>query len=153
MQTYYEKIVAAVLRPDITVRRIAYGSLRTDPGLHQLVPYFVQFVADKVRSVLGRRTACRYSQRAHLPSLYGGTPQAGPQVIKHLKDVDTLTSLMWMVRSLVENTNLFLEPYVRSERAYRACGAPSGLLTQSDGQLSATRSAAAHSSISSCRRS
>jgi len=49
MQTYYEKITSAVLRPDPGVRRIAYGSLRADPGLHQLVPYLVQFVADKVR--------------------------------------------------------------------------------------------------------
>ena len=30
-----------------------------------------------------------------------------------MTDVDALSSLMWVVRSLVDNSNLFLEPYVR----------------------------------------
>jgi transcription initiation factor TFIID subunit 6 len=29
-------------------RTSAYSSLREDPGLHQLVPYFVQFISEKV---------------------------------------------------------------------------------------------------------
>jgi TAF6 C-terminal HEAT repeat domain len=31
------------------VRETAIASLRSDPGLHQLVPYLVAFIAEKVR--------------------------------------------------------------------------------------------------------
>jgi transcription initiation factor TFIID subunit 6 len=34
-------------------RNAALNSVRTDPGLHQLVPYFMQFVADKVTHQAG----------------------------------------------------------------------------------------------------
>lgn len=49
LQLYFERICSAILDESNTeYRDAAYSSLRTDPGLHQLVPYFVQFVADKV---------------------------------------------------------------------------------------------------------
>jgi transcription initiation factor TFIID subunit 6 len=49
LQLYFERICSAVLDENNDEYRIAaFTSLRTDPGLHQLVPYFTQFVADKV---------------------------------------------------------------------------------------------------------
>ncbi|EXJ94016.1 transcription initiation factor TFIID subunit 6 [Capronia coronata CBS 617.96] len=49
LQLYFEKVCASVLdetQPEY--RTAGLASLREDPGLHQLVPYFVQFVAEKV---------------------------------------------------------------------------------------------------------
>ena len=49
LQLYFEKICSALLDDSNEEYRIAaLASLRSDPGLHQLVPYFVQFVAEKV---------------------------------------------------------------------------------------------------------
>ena len=50
---YFDKIQAAVLdeNPDeevLRLREAALESVRTDPGLHQLVPYFVNFIANQV---------------------------------------------------------------------------------------------------------
>lgn len=50
---YFDKIQAAILddNPDdevVRLRQAALGSVRDDPGLHQLVPYFVNFVMDRV---------------------------------------------------------------------------------------------------------
>lgn len=49
LQLYFERTCSAIFEENNEEYRIAaLASLRTDPGLHQLVPYFVQFVADKV---------------------------------------------------------------------------------------------------------
>jgi len=49
LQLYFERICGAILdEGNEEYRTAAFASLRTDPGLHQLVPYFIQFVADKV---------------------------------------------------------------------------------------------------------
>ncbi|KAK3047827.1 histone H4-like TAF Taf6, SAGA complex subunit [Extremus antarcticus] len=49
LQLYFERTCSAIFEESNEEYRIAaLASLRTDPGLHQLVPYFVQFVADKV---------------------------------------------------------------------------------------------------------
>ena len=49
LQLYFERICRAILdEGNDEYRSAAYASLRTDTGLHQLIPYFVQFVADKV---------------------------------------------------------------------------------------------------------
>ena len=49
LQLYFDRITSAILdQGNDEYRSAAFASLRTDPGLHQLVPYFVQFVADKV---------------------------------------------------------------------------------------------------------
>ena len=50
---FFDKIKAAILDQDpdsevVILREAALESVRSDPGLHQLVPYFVQFVAEKV---------------------------------------------------------------------------------------------------------
>ncbi|KAI9850956.1 MAG: hypothetical protein M1838_004741 [Thelocarpon superellum] len=49
LQLYFERICGAILDEENEEFRIAaFASLRSDLGLHQLVPYFVQFVAEKV---------------------------------------------------------------------------------------------------------
>ncbi|TVY53770.1 Transcription initiation factor TFIID subunit, partial [Lachnellula suecica] len=50
---FFDKIRGAILDEDpdtevLNLRKSALESVRQDPGLHQLVPYFVQFVAEKV---------------------------------------------------------------------------------------------------------
>ena len=46
---YFEKICSALLdQSNDEYRLAALASMRTDPGLHQLVPYFVQFIAEQV---------------------------------------------------------------------------------------------------------
>ncbi|KAF2090882.1 transcription initiation factor TFIID subunit 6 [Saccharata proteae CBS 121410] len=49
LQLYFDRIVSALAdETNEEWRAQALGSLRTDPGLHQLVPYFVQYVSEKV---------------------------------------------------------------------------------------------------------
>jgi len=49
LQLYFGRVTAAILdQGNEEHRSAAFASLRSDPGLHQLVPYFVQFVAEKV---------------------------------------------------------------------------------------------------------
>ncbi|KAK0309802.1 histone H4-like TAF Taf6, SAGA complex subunit [Friedmanniomyces endolithicus] len=49
LQLYFERICGAILdESNEEYRSAAFASLRTDTGLHQLIPYFIQFVADKV---------------------------------------------------------------------------------------------------------
>lgn len=53
LNLFFEKVRAAILDEDsdpevATLRESALESIRSDPGLHQLVPYFVNFVAEKV---------------------------------------------------------------------------------------------------------
>ncbi|KAF4983239.1 hypothetical protein FZEAL_1306 [Fusarium zealandicum] len=50
---YFDKIQAAILddNPDeevVRLRQAALGSVRDDPGLHQLIPYFINFIMDRV---------------------------------------------------------------------------------------------------------
>ncbi|KAF2141743.1 uncharacterized protein K452DRAFT_271474 [Aplosporella prunicola CBS 121167] len=49
LQLYFDRIVSALAdETNEEWRAQALGSLRTDPGLHQLIPYFVQYIAEKV---------------------------------------------------------------------------------------------------------
>lgn len=50
---YFDKIQSAILNDNPTdevrhLRNAALQSVRSDPGLHQLVPYFVNFIANQV---------------------------------------------------------------------------------------------------------
>ncbi len=61
---YFDKIHAAILddNPDEEVMRLreaALESVRSDPGLHQLVPYFVSFIANQVTHRLDDTFALR----------------------------------------------------------------------------------------------
>ena len=49
LRLYFANLTSALLdESNDEYRSAALASLRSEPGLHQLVPYFVQFVADKV---------------------------------------------------------------------------------------------------------
>ncbi|CAI4214760.1 unnamed protein product [Parascedosporium putredinis] len=53
MVLYFDKIQAALLddNPDeevVRLRQAALASVRDDPGIHQLVPYFINFVSDQI---------------------------------------------------------------------------------------------------------
>lgn len=49
IQLYFGKICSALLdETNDEYRLAALASVRSDPGLHQLVPYFVQYIAEKV---------------------------------------------------------------------------------------------------------
>lgn len=49
LQAYFEKVCSSILdEAQDEFRAAGLASLKNDPGLHQLVPYFVQFVAEKV---------------------------------------------------------------------------------------------------------
>lgn len=49
LQLYFDRITSAIMdERNESFKTAALASLRTDPGIHQLVPYFVQWVADKV---------------------------------------------------------------------------------------------------------
>ena len=49
LQLYFEHVCAALLdENNAEYRNAALSSLRDDPGLHQLVPYFVHYVSEKV---------------------------------------------------------------------------------------------------------
>lgn len=55
LQLYFNKIVEVLISTEPekeTFKDAALNSLRTDPGLHQLVPYFIQFVAEQVTNQL-----------------------------------------------------------------------------------------------------
>ncbi|KAL3423119.1 TATA box binding protein associated factor [Phlyctema vagabunda] len=50
---FFNKVSAAILDEDpdqdvVLLRHSALESVRSDPGLHQLVPYFISFIAEKV---------------------------------------------------------------------------------------------------------
>ena len=49
LQLYFERISTSITDESTTdaVRSAALASLRKDPGLHQLLPYFVQFISEK----------------------------------------------------------------------------------------------------------
>ena len=86
LQLYFEKVCSAFLdETSEEYRTSAYASLRDDPGLHQLVPYFVQFIAEKVTH--------------------------------SLKDIFVLTQVMHMAEALVQNTSLYVDPYVSETAA------------------------------------
>lgn len=61
------------------LREAAFQSVRSDPGLHQLVPYFVNFIAN--------------------------------QVTHRLDDTFVLRQMMELTDALLDNDNLFLDPY------------------------------------------
>lgn len=49
LQLYFDKAVATLLDDsNETLRAATLESIRSDPGLHQLVPYFIQFVAETI---------------------------------------------------------------------------------------------------------
>ena len=79
-QTYFDIITKCLLVKDATTNQTALKSLKSDAGIQQLVPYFIQFTAE--------------------------------MVMKHLRQLDTLSLLMETLDVLLNNSYLFLEPYL-----------------------------------------
>eukprot|EP01112_Ceratiomyxa_fruticulosa_P018642 TRINITY_DN59_c0_g2_i3.p1 TRINITY_DN59_c0_g2~~TRINITY_DN59_c0_g2_i3.p1 ORF type:complete len:413 (-),score=72.38 TRINITY_DN59_c0_g2_i3:197-1435(-) len=48
LQLYFEKIVQAIKGTNVELLEAALNSLVHDPSLHQLLPYFTQFISDEV---------------------------------------------------------------------------------------------------------
>lgn len=56
LKLYFDKVVDVLLSSDPEKENLKYAalnSLKHDPGLHQLVPYFIQFVAEQTTNHLG----------------------------------------------------------------------------------------------------
>ncbi|KAK9474760.1 uncharacterized protein V1510DRAFT_410602 [Dipodascopsis tothii] len=55
LQLYFDRVIAALTEEsdDSAMKTAALNSLRNDAGLHQLVPYFIQFAAEKITNNLG----------------------------------------------------------------------------------------------------
>ncbi|KAI9782787.1 MAG: hypothetical protein M1816_001697 [Peltula sp. TS41687] len=67
LQLYFERVGGALLdESNEAIQAAALSSLRNDPGLHQLVPYFVQFISEKVTHHL--RSIFVLTQMMHLTS-------------------------------------------------------------------------------------
>lgn len=83
LQLYFEKICSALLDETNTEYQVAaLASIRSDPGLHQLVPYFVQFIAEKITH--------------------------------NLRSLFMLTQMMQLTTAMLDNKNLYVDPYVCS---------------------------------------
>lgn len=52
-QLYYRSVTEGMLGTDTAYQERALESLSKDPGLHQLLPYFAQFIAEKIAQRLG----------------------------------------------------------------------------------------------------
>lgn len=105
-----------------TVRDAALASLRGDPGLHQLVPYLVQWIGERVSTTL-----------SFLPTSSNLTSNNPSQ--KELEDLmaekagenaDALAQMMNVVHALLVNPHLYIEPYVsffseEAERSFPPC--------------------------------
>ncbi|KAI5961632.1 taf6 [Candida pseudojiufengensis] len=55
LKLYFDKVVEVLVSTDPeeeSLKNAALQSLKSDPGLHQLVPYFIQFVAEQITNQL-----------------------------------------------------------------------------------------------------
>ena len=55
LKLYFDKVVEVLVSTDPekeSLKHAALNSLKSDPGLHQLVPYFIQFVAEQITNQL-----------------------------------------------------------------------------------------------------
>jgi len=92
LQLYFEKLVNALTNEETeSVRETAIASLRNDPGLHQLVPYLVAFIAEKVLPIL---------------------VDVKIQITHNLKNILMLNVMLQTIWALLDNRNVNIEPYV-----------------------------------------
>lgn len=101
LQLYFTRLTEALgsagAGASTELRDAALGSVRSDPGLHQLVPYLVGWGGEQVRC-LG-------------PSLFGGLITF-EQIANHLDDLSALERALDLFHAMLENPTLFIEPYV-----------------------------------------
>ena len=96
LQLYYTRLTTSLLPPSLSAsdtakRTAALASLRADAGLQALLPYLVRWVGEGVVNALKEGTE--------------GEPEG-----------KTLEVLLDVVGAILENTALFIEPYVRIHR-------------------------------------
>lgn len=84
LRLYFDRVTAAALSDDQTVKTAALASLAGDPGLHQLVPYLIQFVAEKITNTLSLAE----------PSM------------------ENLRDTMRVLEAVLSNPHSYLEPYL-----------------------------------------
>lgn len=50
LQVYFNKVIQALSSQaeDDSLKNAALSSIRSDPGLHQLIPYFIQFISEQI---------------------------------------------------------------------------------------------------------
>ncbi|KAJ3026635.1 UNVERIFIED_CONTAM: hypothetical protein HDU68_005307, partial [Siphonaria sp. JEL0065] len=82
LQMYHDKITESIMSVNAPpqIQALAVDSLETDPGIQPLLPYFVQFMTQKIT--------------------------------KHLRNLKIMWAMMRMTRALLNNKNLFAEPYL-----------------------------------------
>lgn len=106
LQLYFEKITELTHRSSSTLFKEALASLATDSGLHALVPYFTCFVADEV--VILMVSWSNY----FLLRIFRDVFLQSSQVTRNLNSFPLLFALMRLVRSLLQNPHIHIEPYV-----------------------------------------
>ena len=94
LQLYYDRLTSSLLPPsssasDTAKRTAALASLRADAGLQALLPYLVRWVGEGVVNALRDGTEGESEGK-------------------------TLEILLDVVSAILENTTLFIEPYVRT---------------------------------------
>ena len=87
------------------VRDAALASLRGDPGLHQLVPYLIQFVGSKVIEIL------------RSPSEDETTAESAATAVRESRQISAadnhmLGVLLSTIHAILVNPHIFIEPYL-----------------------------------------
>ncbi|KAH9463354.1 hypothetical protein MJO28_008496 [Puccinia striiformis f. sp. tritici] len=84
LRLYFNRVTAAALSNDLSSKTAALASLSGDPGLHQLVPYLIQFAAEKITINLSH----------------------SEPILEHLRDA------LRILESILSNPHSYLEPYL-----------------------------------------
>ncbi|KAN0061194.1 histone H4-like TAF Taf6, SAGA complex subunit [Thecaphora frezii] len=94
------------------VRDAALASLAGDPGLHQLVPYLIQFVGGKVVGVLrGGQGEGEGEARADADANRQGGDNGGERETSEA-DNHLLSVMLSTVHAILMNPHIFVEPYL-----------------------------------------
>lgn len=91
------------------VRDAALASLRGDPGLHQLVPYLIQFVGSKVIEIL--RSPSEDEAATGSDGVSGATAVRESRQIS-AADNHMLGVLLSTIHAILVNPHIFIEPYL-----------------------------------------
>lgn len=96
LQLYFDRMIEALVSTnpaDEDMKNSALSSLRNDPGLHQLVPYFVQFVQEKVSEHLKSNLQILYTLLQVVDALLSNSSIFIEPYIHHLMP-SVLTTLL-----------------------------------------------------------
>lgn len=134
---FFDKIKAALLdeNPDpetLILRKSALESVRSDPGLHQLVPYFTQFVSEKVTHSLGNLFVLQQMMELTQAMIENKTLHVDPYVASLVPPI--LTCLLG--RKLgSDGTDLLVRQYQLRDLASSLIGHISTKYASSSGEL------------------